>query len=228
MSRDLILEERAGVYAAIGEGQGALPVLLSILVVAIVAGTIRPCLNPLPMLFIFEPVANIRRSIRMLVRALSMSFIVEPLTFVDITIGMYQCAKSVRLVILPVTLVARGVGPNLRSIAVLFTEDSLAVVSAPIGVGSRSHVDLIVRFISARGHPALSWTTSHVFLPFRLMTILDFDLLLSIVYISHILVLLTVFLFDRNLAFVVWIFRDAVPSAISHFYVSDLRFLSLS
>ena len=227
MSRDLVLEEGTGVYAAIGEGKSTLSVFLPILVVAIVAGTIRPGLHALPVLLIFEPIAYVRRSIRMLVRALSVCFIVEPLAFVDITIGVYQCAKSIRLVVLPVALVARAVGPHLRSIAMLFPKDSLTIVSASISVSCWSHVDLIVRFVSSRGHPALRRTSSHVFLPFRLMPILNLDLLLCIIDVCHILVLLAVFLLDRDLAFVVWIFRDAVPSAISHFYVSDLRFFLL-
>ena len=227
MPRDLVLEEGTGVYAAVGEGKSTLSVLLPILVVAIVPGTIRPCLHSLPMLLIFEPVAYVRRSVRMLVCALSMCLIVEPLAFIDITIGVYQCAKSIRLVVLPVALVARAVGPHLRPIAMLLPEDSLAIVSASVGVRRRSHVDLIVRFVSSSGHPALSRASSRVFLPFRLMPILDLDLLLCIIDIRHTLMLLTVFLLDRDLAFVVRIFRDAVPSAISHFYVSDLRFFLL-
>ena len=179
------------------------------------------------MSLIIPPLSLILIAMDMPERALSMCLIVEPLAFIDITIGMYQCAKSIRLVVLPVALVARAVGPHLRPIAMLLPEDSLAIVSASVGVRRRSHVDLIVRFVSSGGHPALSRTSSRVFLPFRLMPILDLDLLLCIIDICHTLMLLTVFLLDRDLAFVVRIFRDAVPSAISHFYVSDLRFFLL-
>ena len=63
-----------------------MPVLLSVLVLALIACIVRPDLLAVPMLLVFVPVAFVAGAIRVMVVTEAVRLIVFPLTLVNITI----------------------------------------------------------------------------------------------------------------------------------------------
>lgn len=91
--------------------------LFTILVVAFILGTVRPCLNTETVLLVFSPLASILSSVHVNIGTASMSLIIKPFSFVDISIGMDKTASAVGHVILPVALILAAVLPDLDTLA---------------------------------------------------------------------------------------------------------------
>jgi hypothetical protein len=97
----------------------SLSVLLALLVLALVACSIRPDLSSVPVLLVFEPVSLVLSAVSVVVPALAVCLVVLPLSVVNVSVCVNESAPAVGLVIFPVALVYRAVDPDLDTLAVL-------------------------------------------------------------------------------------------------------------
>ena len=143
---DLILNEVSCVFTSISKSQNTLTIFLSIPVVSLVSCAIRPSLNSCSMLFILKPVSLVSGAICMSVCSLSMSFVIQPVTLINISIGMDEFSKSICLIVLPVSNVAGCVWPDLLSMSMLLSINSLTIVYRSICLRIRRRINLVSDF----------------------------------------------------------------------------------
>ena len=156
------------------------------------------------MLFILEPIANVRCSICMLVGAAAMRLVVQPIAFVYVAICMDQSTKAIGLVAFPHAFVRGRVRPDLHTVPVFASVDALTCVLRSVGVGSRRHVNLVIRLE----------LTLHALI----VAILNLKLLFVLVDVGILITLVFAVLgLNGDFLFCLGAIRAAMASAISHF-----------
>ena len=212
VARDLILEESSCVDASICKSQCTLSVFLSILVAAVIASAIRPGLYTLPMLLVLEPLTNVSGAICMTIGAMAVGLIVQPHALVHITIGVDEGAHSVGLIILPHAIVAGRVWPNLHSMAMFLSIETLASVCRAVHLCCDStHVrNFVIRLISIRSTISrfnlLRELCAANCLLLRCHAVLDLELLPLLIDVGDVVILVStfsLFLLDCDLTLVI-------------------------
>ena len=117
-ARYLIMPKLSSIRAPISEGQTAISMLFTVLILTLVFRTIRPLLNTGAMLLVLIPLPHICSTVGMLVGSMSMGFVVEPLALIYVSICVDKCSLSVCLVTLPLSIIFRAILPYLLSVAV--------------------------------------------------------------------------------------------------------------
>lgn len=112
---------------------------LSVDVLSVVSGTIRPGFNTITVLLVFFPVTIVFSSISVLVDSLTVSLISLPLTLIDVSISMNEPALTIGLVSFPEALVHGTIAPDLDAISV-----SGIVIGVPLS--------LVLGIVLKRGH----------------------------------------------------------------------------
>ena len=136
LARDLVLEEVAGVLAAICLLECPFSILHPVLVGALESGAIWPSLYSLPMLLISFPLSIILRlftaTVRIRIGAVSVLLALEPMAVVYVTIGIRQLSDSTSLVLLPHSFISSAIREYSETSSMLLAILKLAGVGAPI------------------------------------------------------------------------------------------------
>lgn len=110
--------------------------LLTVFVLALIFGVVRPILHTITILFVIDPlylimmsyIANVISTVDVVVDALAIGFVVLPITLVDVTVSVYQFTLTEAPIRHPLTGVHGSIGPCLRSLTISLTIHPVSIV----------------------------------------------------------------------------------------------------
>lgn len=134
---DIIFQELSRVGATVSPQELAATMLLSIAILALIAGIVRPYFLAVTMLLVLIPEALVARTIRVMIISETMRLVILPLTVIYVAIRMNQSAAAVCLISFPVALVQGPIDPDLNSLSIFPAE--LVPLSLILGPVVESH-----------------------------------------------------------------------------------------
>lgn len=108
--------------------------LHTLLVLALILGSVWPLLDSETVLLILEPLSLVPTSIEMCVDSIAICFIFSPLALIDISLGMHESAIAISHSVPPEAVIPGSVRPYLHSTAIflVLVDEPLALIDCPI------------------------------------------------------------------------------------------------